>query len=1004
MAMLLQKAVSGSRFDSQSYNNLPSSGIILIYDTTILDNQACKVMSNGKDDIRFLAAEDNGLYFGIYQYLQELGFRFYQPGAIWEITPSGITAFKNMDTTYTCRFTYKSWFITGGHNRWVMDNANEYPWDTYFGENGHQWALYQRRNGMNGSRKFMGHRGDIMTDSYLLELQNNPCFTACYAGKRTVNQQSVPDVNNLSAMKLWSNAIAQKYTQYKNAIYGNKGIYANFFRNFEYQQGYIGLEVPDGAHWANSKDNSGCNDLDYKKESDQHFILANYGASQLNALYPEKRFQVYAYDGHANIPALDINRNIDVQVVATGFQSETSADGLLNRWYNKTNHLSEYQYLNLTQWSGETPSFYLKDLTSTLQRLKDKNSQGIIWEASPAKFASLPFLLAANKDLTSNIPVDSTLHEFCNTLFAGAANSIFKLLQSWGNDNIVTTGDWMNDNKYKIPLYLQLIQEASEQTQNSPSIVKERIGELKAYLHYMILFYDWAFDQRSQADKAAKAGELCIYLAEINKLQLVNSYFLISLITSRYSASDPLYTKYNVNNGTAYQNGQLPLITSQKIEQDFLDDYNHWSGLIQQYKFETAATIKTKFKQNKMVPLETLHVHIVYTNGKDYPNRSEFYIDASNAGSFSIKYTPQFDMPGNGYINFTVESLDRSLQIIKDYSIDNTNGAGTINVVLPGAGAYKLSVVSKYKSSADLVITTNGNYFYKNGAWLGTPVENYRSNLLSLPGYFYIPAGISRVYFSINNSNPGGKGFATPLEISKAFLFKDNNGFAVVPHLVTNSDSALFYLDVVAGNDHSFWQVFKMEQYRLSFINISNHQWYARREPCSSADFSTTIVAENGACITRLKNTSKSNNTQWSLYDAGISYDFTNLPEIEVPVNFSPNTMITLTIDGNCSVTRRLGDNLLYLKQKEACASGAPVSLVVSKANVYPNPGMGVFYCAIGGNNAIASEITLFNTMGAVSARFKNTSSFDISRLPSGVYLFRMVINGEQTQGKLLKR
>ena len=30
-----------------------------------------------------------------------------------------------------------------------------------------------------------------------------------------------------------------------------------------------------------------------------------------------------------------INKNIDVQVVATAFQSETSAIGLLNRWYKR---------------------------------------------------------------------------------------------------------------------------------------------------------------------------------------------------------------------------------------------------------------------------------------------------------------------------------------------------------------------------------------------------------------------------------------------------------------------------------------------------------------------------------------------------------------------------------------------------------------------------------------------------------------------------------------------
>ena len=80
--MLFEQASNSNEFNTQSYTTIPSTGIIFEYDSTITDNQACKVESDGKSFIKFTAAQDNGLNFGFYEYLHLLGFRFYQPGSI----------------------------------------------------------------------------------------------------------------------------------------------------------------------------------------------------------------------------------------------------------------------------------------------------------------------------------------------------------------------------------------------------------------------------------------------------------------------------------------------------------------------------------------------------------------------------------------------------------------------------------------------------------------------------------------------------------------------------------------------------------------------------------------------------------------------------------------------------------------------------------------------------------------------------------------------------------
>ena len=1000
----LFKKATGSEYSIQSYSTTPSTGIIFIYDSTVAGNQACRIESNGTTYIKFIAAEDNGLCFGFYQYLQQLGFRFYQPGTIWEVIPTLSSPYKNISTTVNCNFKYKSWNISGGHNRWAMDNNTAYGWDTYYGDNGHQWALYQRRNGMLGAYRFAGHRGDILTGSYFSTIQSNPCYVACYNGSRQANAQSVPDIFNSNATQMWASAIEQKFTQFKNTIYGNSNLYTDYFRNFNFNYGYIGIEGPDGAKWGNSGDNNVCSVAGYPKESDQQFILAGKTAEKVNSIYPNKKLQCYAYSSHADVPSanISISNNIDVQVIPTAFQNESSAKGLLNRWYDKHSNISEYHYLNIPQWGGETPMFSLDDMKSTLDRLKQKNSQGIVWEASPAKFASLPFLFAANNKLLNNTAVDSSLKDFCNSMFANAAGTVYQLLQYWGDEKTITTGDFIPDNKYKIPFYLKMISTAVQQTQDAPAVVKQRLNELKAYVHYMKLYYDWYFDQRSNEAKKDKAAALCIYLARINKLQLVNSYFIIADITSRYAVTDEFYLKYNVTDGSAYQNGNLALITTAEIENNFTADLNITGNLIQQYVFKDASFIKEQLAANKLNLLRSITVKISYTNGYNYPGRCEYYIDAPAAGNFKIEYKPRFDMAGQGNINFTVEAADKALEIIKDINLDNTSTAGSFNVNLPSAGRYKLSVVTKNKSAVDLVITTNGNYFYKNTAFLGNKIENYRTNLLSLPGYFYVPLGIDKIYFSVNNANPGGAGYATADDISKAFLFRDNNGNEIKPIVASSTEQALFYLPVPAGSNGTFFRVSKMEQYNLCFANISNSLWYAEKEYCSSTNFAVSVVSIKGECVTRLTASIEKPNLQWTVLDGSRLLNYNNVSVIDLPAYISPNAIITLKDENSCTVSKRLGDDVKYLRSKEACASGAQVA-DMAKLSLSPNPSTGIFYCMTEKAFTRADEIVISSLQGVRVMSLKNTSQVNISSLAAGVYLYQCTVNGQRSQGRLVK-
>ncbi len=821
VAQLLQKAITGTNFTVQQYTALPTNGIVLMYDATIKGNQTCVVKSNA-NTITFKAAEDNGLVFGVYQYLQKLGYKFYQPGGIWEITPKLNSPYQLIDTIFTNTYKYKTWFISGGCNKWVMDNNANYGWDNYFGENGHNWALYQRRNGMLSEYRFAGHRGDIMNTNYIASLQNNPCYVAAYNGERKANNQSVPDVNNDAAITHWSTKIEKSYTNYKNIIQGNPVLYANQVRNFKYGGEYIGIEVPDGAQWGNAtqaNNTVSCGSSNYPSESDQQFLLANQTAQKINAVYPDKKFQVYAYSTHANIPSasIQINKNIDVQLIPTVYQLETSTNGLRNRWYNKSNNISEYHYLNLSGWSGETPQFSWKELKQTLQITKSKKLQGLMWEASPAKFGSLPYLLAANNFLKDGIEVDKSLQNFCVDMFGAASNTIYIMLQMFGSDNEAPT-------KHKLQLYIQLLQKATQQTQNEDVIIKNRLTELKAYLHYMVLYFDLSNNNYSTKIKQDKDATICMYLAKANKMQLVNSYYLINIISNKYGAE--FYTKYNVANGTAYSNGNIVLLTNTEIETNFLQDVTNYSNQLNNFIFKEDEEVQEQFVKQNVVPLDKINVQLTYTNGLNYYNKTSFNIIATKANSFTIQYTPRFDNKNKGYINFLVEAADESFKIIKDYTLTQANGAGVLKIDLPSAGKYLLTVVSKYQSAVDLSILTNGNYFYKKNILLGNKTESYTADAKSLPSFFYVPNGMQKVYFTLGNIVVNGK-YLSIETISKKFSIKDKSGaYTIKPKLVTPKDSALFYVEIPTNAQGSFWQLQTNNQYSLQFVNSSNLLWY----------------------------------------------------------------------------------------------------------------------------------------------------------------------------------
>jgi hypothetical protein len=190
---------------------------------------------------------------------------------------------------------------------------------------------------------------------------------------------------------------------------------------------------------------------------------------------------------------------------------------------------------------------------------------------------------------------------------------------------------------------------------------------------------------------------------------------------------------------------------------------------------------------------------------------------------------------------------------------------------------------------------------------------------------------------------------------------------------------------------------------RLCFANTSNIEWYARKKNCTANDFITVIKESIFGCATQLKTTVANSNVQWEVYDAQQWHYYQNKQQIDLPASISPGAIITLRSGANCTITKRLGDDEEYLRQKTACATGATPVSTDTKVIIYPNPGTGIFKCMQNGGPVIAEEVNVFNASGLRMANFTNTQQFNISSLPAGMYFYALLINKVVYKGKLLK-
>ena len=805
LAYLLNKA-TGKKFTTQPYTTQLSKGIFLLLDSGINENNnECGVLeTNGKDYVRIKAQYISGISYGLYSWLEELGFKFYLPGDEWTTIPRlpNIYSNKIKSKKYQPYFIHRFFSKSGGV--FAIKHIDENL------KNDLAWITWYRRNRMGSNFVGIdGHIGEAFNIAHKEIIEKDTTLLAPVNGKRQYAVSGKLDPTNKKAVDLFTNWIIEKYEERRQH-------YANYLPFKK----YYSVDAGDGLNYCHTAE---CN-KQFKTVSDQAFYIANTVAKKVSTTYGDAGVSTFAYTERADTPSFPIAANIHVQVVDSAFQKVTTPAQLIYRWSKKTSNLTQYDYINIGIWSADNPHFDMGNYFHYLQYVKKLGLLGFSYETSYSKFGSgivqyfiLKFL---RQPYTS---IEDQLDIFCKDNFGKAAPLIKKIFKEWyfsevHKDTQIGLSSFYDD---ELGRFFSYLNQASAIKGLSPEI-KNRITELKAYCIYLAKYYEL----RSGLEMEA--------LANTNRQAFEKR------------AEDLLRYTWSLYPSKIFQNTQLNealknLFFKQKERKEKWDYLTNssFSGLFQMQQPTDAASEEYLSVSEKFLPFASfsneLPAHFFEKN--HFNSADSIFISTADEKSLDyFMYALNFYSPKAGILKVKcktgpgVASLSPYCSGIavekNDYSYMNApyiyrnNADSTINFHIPSPGFYKLFLSQSnatpiqfiiYPGSCLLFINKKTTLFNFLKLQDFNPASLYDNKYLSL----YTPAIDSLRYSLINTK--AGNSFSFKLFNGKnAPVNKTNEPYhlsVAIPVMQRNNrmyiNNSIFRYSAVLKNVPPFYFYFK---------------------------------------------------------------------------------------------------------------------------------------------------------------------------------------------------
>lgn len=699
LADLLKRA-TGKDYITKPFTPGTTKGIFLLLDSSINEsnNETGILETNGKDYVHIKAQYISGISYGLYSWLEELGFKFYLPGSEWTIVPKLYSPYskrihsKKYQPYFIHRFFSKSGGVFAIKN--IDDKLN----------NDKEWIDWYRRNRMGSNFVGIdGHMGEAFNIAHKEMIEKDSTLLAPVNGKRQYAVSGKLDPTNKKAVELFSNWIMDKYQERKKQYLP----YLPFKK-------YYSVDAGDGLNYCHTPE---C-EKEFKSVSDQAFYIANIVANRIHKTYENAGVSTFAYTERADTPSFPIAANVHVQVVASAFQKVTTAAQLVYRWSVKTKSLTQYDYLNIGIWSADNPHFNLENYFNYLQYVKKLGLLGFSYETSYSKFGSGIIQYFILKYLRQPFhSIDDQLDAFCKDNFGKAAPYIKKIFREWYFSEVhsntqIGLSSFYDDELGRFFYYLGKAFSLKGLTTSQ----KQRITELKAYTLYLAKYYelrsDLSMEKLAATDRnnyENKAEDLLRYTWSLYPSKIFQNTQLNEALKNLFFKQESRKSTWNYFTNTSFSN----LFTIQQPLDAVKKEY-----ATMQKKYLPKASFNNElpngfFEKNYLQSADSIFLSTADEKATGYFSYNiDFY--SPKAGLLKIKcHTQNSALAQSAYCaGMAVEKNDYSFMDAQ--YIYRNNADSTLNFQIPSAGFYKLYLTQYNATPVQYIIYPNTNLFFIN--------------------------------------------------------------------------------------------------------------------------------------------------------------------------------------------------------------------------------------------------------------------------------------------------
>ena len=720
LADLLSQA-SKEEYITQPYNG-QKTGIFLLLDTSLknLTNETGVLVIN-KNSITISSKYITGISYGMYSWLNDLGFKFYLPGTGWDLIPDIKNLYQPINKTYQPYFKLRTFNASGRlfPVKGLDENSSVK----------NEWFKWFRRNRMGSDYIGIdGHKGELFNTVFKNELTADSTTLAPINGKRQYSVNAKLDPTNKKAVSLFVNWTVDRARLGKQ----NNPYFLPYKK-------YTSVDMGDGLNYCHTPE---CENK-YASVSDQMISIANEAAIKIKTVDENAGVSTLAYTERADTPNIKIEPNIHVMVVPSAFQSVTTPSNLMYRWTKKTPNVSMYDYLNIGVWTYDMPFYNLNDYFKFLNYLKTLKIQGVAYETSYSKFGAgiqQYFILKYLCDPYSN-PED-LLNTFCSEMFGNAAAPIKDIFKEWYFSDVHLKTNFDNPSFYPDELgrFISKILQA-ESASGLSSVQQSRIFELKAYIVYLCKYYE-------------------LYQDPVLKL-----LFLDNNVIKQKRADDLLNYTWSLYNKMIFQNTQLndlisPL-SSNKQNWDYknsttFDKYLNPNDQLINKEFEVVKSTylpqaislqpfdMSTFKTLSSYSADSIRIETIDEDAfSKFVYAIPFY--CSQPSTLKIKYKTgdsKIKTKENQSISLISVESENYNYIVNNF-ITNQNEEEIISFEIPAEGYYKLNLGQFYSTKVEFIIYPGSNLFYLNKKSILTNAlsmqENPKSNYSNSGLYFLTP-------------------------------------------------------------------------------------------------------------------------------------------------------------------------------------------------------------------------------------------------------------------------